>query len=218
MQPDKELLESAQRNGCPVLRSCMVTTSFALHATAYLERILSPHITRHGVLVDVNGVGLLLIGESGIGKSETALELVERGHRLVADDVVEISVVGEDQLIGTSPVSVRHFMEIRGVGIIDIRSMFGVGSVLVNKTIDLVVRLETWDNNKSYDRLGLDTEYIDILDVKIPIITVPVQPGRNLGVILEVAARNHQLKVMGYNAAQEINRRFNEANRVEKMD
>ncbi len=204
------LLEAAKRHKRPILTSEAVTTKVILDVITYLEAELSPRITRHGVLVDVNGVGMLLIGESGIGKSETALELVKRGHRLVADDVVEISRVARDQLVGTSPESIRHFMELRGIGIIDVRQMYGIGSVLISKTIDMVVELEIWDNEKMYDRLGLEEEYMTLLGVKLPYLVVPVRTGRNLGIILEVAASNQQLKALGYNAAKELEKRFSQ--------
>jgi len=161
-------------------------------------------------LVDINGVGMLITGESGVGKSETALELVKRGHRLVTDDVVEISRAARDQLVGTSPESIRHFMELRGIGIIDVRQMYGIGSVLISKTIDMVVELEIWDNEKMYDRLGLEEEYVTLLGVKVPYLVVPVRTGRNLGIILEVAASNQQLKALGYNAAKELEKRFSQ--------
>jgi HPr kinase/phosphorylase len=160
-------------------------------------------------LVDVYGVGIFLAGESGIGKSETALELVKRGHRLVADDAVEIKKVAENRLIGESPELIRHFMEIRGIGIIDIKSMYGVGSVINNKPLDLVIYLEFWDEKKEYDRLGLSEEYTDILGVKLPKLVIPVRPGRNLAIIVEVAARNWRLKKLGYNAAKELDDRLN---------
>ena len=204
------LLAAAKRHKRPILTSEAVTTKVILDVITYLEAELSPRITRHGVLVDVTGVGMLLTGESGIGKSETALELVKRGHRLVADDVVEISRVARDQLVGTSPESIRHFMELRGIGIIDVRQMYGIGSVLISKTIDMVVELEIWDNEKMYDRLGLEEEYMTLLGVKLPYLVVPVRTGRNLGIILEVAASNQQLKALGYNAAKELEKRFSQ--------
>ncbi len=210
LEVPEPLLAAARRHKRPILTSEAVTTKVILDVITYLEAELSPRITRHGVLVDVNGVGMLLTGESGIGKSETALELVKRGHRLVADDVVEISRVARDQLVGTSPESIRHFMELRGIGIIDVRQMYGIGSVLISKTIDMVVELEIWDNEKMYDRLGLEEEYMTLLGVKLPYLVVPVRTGRNLGIILEVAASNQQLKALGYNAAKELEKRFSQ--------
>jgi HPr kinase/phosphorylase len=209
MDVPQYLIDSAKKYGCPVLRSKKVTTSIIHRMIVYLDSELAPKITRHGVLVDVYGVGILLMGESGIGKSETALELIKRGHRLVADDAVEIKKVAENRLIGDSPDLIRHFMEIRGIGIIDIKAMYGVGAVINSKAIDIVIYLEFWDNNKEYDRLGLADEYTEILGVKLPKIVLPVRPGRNLAIIVEVAVRNWRLRHMGYNAAQELDNRLN---------
>jgi HPr kinase/phosphorylase len=203
------IIEPAEKYKKPLMRSRYVTTSLIHKLINYLDSALAPKITRHGVLVDVYGVGVFLMGESGIGKSETALELVKRGHRLVADDAVEIKKVAENRLIGEAPELIRHFMEIRGIGIIDIKSMYGVSAVINNKPLDIVIYLEFWDNNKEYDRLGLTQEYTEILGVKLPKIVLPVRPGRNLAVIVEVAARNWRLKNMGYNAAQELDNRLN---------
>ena len=210
MNPPKELLDIATEHDIPVLQSQENTTRLTFLAITYLNRELAPHITRHGVLVDVYGVGILLTGESGVGKSEVALELVRRGHQLCADDVVDICRVADDKLIGECPEMVRHFMEIRGIGIIDIRAMYGVGSVVLSKSIDMVIHIEKWDETKEYDRLGLKEETISILDVKVPYQIMPVRPGRNLAVIIEVAARNFSLKRMGYSAAHELDRRLNE--------
>ena len=210
MTPPRDLLEIARAHDVPVFQSKLKTTKFSLQAIMYLNRVLAPHITRHGVLVDVYGVGILLTGESGVGKSEAALELVKRGHQLAADDVVDICRVADDRLIGESPEMVRHFMEIRGIGIIDIRAMYGVGSVIVSKSIDMVIHMEKWDSAKEYDRLGLTEETVTILGVKVPYQTMPVRPGRNLAIIIEVAARNLSLKRMGYSAAHELDRRLNE--------
>lgn len=196
-----EIVETAKKYECPVYRSNLVTTKLVHSAITYLDDLLAPRITRHGVLLDINGVGLLLMGESGIGKSETALELVKRGHRLVADDAVEICRTSQHQLMGEAPTAVRHFMEIRGVGIIDVRQMYGVGSVIHKKSIDIVIEMEAWDPEKVYDRLGISDDYATILGVKLPRITIPVRPGRNLAIIIEVASRNFRLKAMGYNAA-----------------
>ncbi|MGI6538766.1 MAG: HPr(Ser) kinase/phosphatase [Caldicoprobacterales bacterium] len=208
MEVPPYFLEAAKQFGCPIIRSRKVTTSIIHRMINYLDSALAPKITRHGVLVDVYGEGVLLIGESGIGKSETALELIKRGHRLVADDAVEIKKVAENRLIGDSPELIRHFMEIRGIGIIDIKAMYGVGAVIRNKAIDLVVELEFWDSNKEYDRLGLIEEYTEILGAKLPKVVIPVRPGRNLAIIIEVAVRNLRLKRMGYNAAQELDNRL----------
>ena len=210
MTPPRELIEKAKERDIPVFQSQLKTTKFTFQAIMYLTRCLAPHVTRHGVLVDVYGVGVLLTGESGVGKSEAALELVKRGHQLVADDVVDICRVADDRLIGEAPERVRHFMEIRGIGIIDIRALYGVGSVVVSKSIDMDIHMEKWDSNKEYDRLGLTEETVTILGVKIPYQIMPVRPGRNLAVIIEVAARNLSLKRLGYSAAHELDRRLNE--------
>lgn len=209
MQVPEEMLEIASRRNIPVLRSQEQTTRFTVQLLGYMTRELAPHVTRHGVLVDVHGVGILITGESGVGKSEVALELVRRGHQLCADDVVDICRVSENRLVGEFPEMVRHFMEIRGIGLIDIRAMYGIGAVVRSKSIDLVVHLEHWDSKKEYDRLGLNEETTSILDVKVPYLVMPVRPGRNLAIIVEVAARNHSLKRMGYSAAKEMDRRLN---------
>jgi len=203
------LLELAKKNKRCLFRSALSTSTLIEKLINYLGSALAPKITRHGVLVDVYGAGVFLMGESGIGKSETALELVKRGHRLVADDAVEIKKVADSRLIGESPELIRHFMEIRGIGIIDIKSMYGVGAVINNKPLDIVIYLEFWDNSKEYDRLGLTEEYTEILGVRLPKIVIPVRPGRNLAIIVEVAARNWRLKHLGYNAAQELDNRLN---------
>jgi HPr kinase/phosphorylase len=208
MTPPQDLIEEAAARNIAVFQSNMITTKFTFNAINFLNRRLAPRITRHGVLVDVYGVGVLLTGESGVGKSEAALELVKRGHQLVADDVVDICRVSDDRLTGEAPEMVRHFMEIRGIGIIDIRAMYGIGSVIVNKTIDLVMHMEQWNEGKEYDRLGLTEETITILGVKVPHQIMPVRPGRNLAIIIEVAARNLSLKRLGYSAAHELDRRF----------
>ncbi len=210
MIPPKELMALAKEHDVPVFQSNAKTTKFSLQLIMYLSRSLAPHVTRHGVLVDVYGVGVLLTGESGVGKSEAALELVKRGHQLVADDVVDICRVADDRLIGEAPEMVRHFMEIRGIGIIDIRAMYGVGSVIVSKSIDMVIHMEKWDQSKEYDRLGLTEETVTILGVKVPYQIMPVRPGRNLAIIIEVASRNMSLKRLGYSAAHELDRRLNE--------
>lgn len=210
MNPPHELLEAARARDIPVYLSQLVTTKFSFTAINYLNRCLAPRVTRHGVLVDVYGMGVLITGESGVGKSEAALELVKRGHQLVADDVVDICRIADNRLIGECPEMVRHFMEIRGIGIIDIRAMYGIGAVAVSKSIDLVMHLEKWVEGKEYDRLGLTDEYITILGVKVPHQLTPVRPGRNLAIIIEVAARDLSLKRMGYNAARELDRRMNE--------
>ncbi|MGI6112506.1 MAG: HPr(Ser) kinase/phosphatase [Mahellales bacterium] len=206
----QEMVGIAQKYDRIILHSKDTTTNFVHKAIGFLDGKLAPVTTQHGVLVDVYGVGMYLIGESGIGKSETALELVKRGHRLVADDAVEIKRVTQNRLVGQAPALIMHLMEIRGVGIIDVKAMYGAGAVINSKSIDLVICLEFWDNNKEYDRLGLVEEYISIMDVKIPRLTIPVRPGRNMAIVLEVAARNFRLKNMGYHAAKELNRRLQE--------
>ncbi|MBQ8150770.1 MAG: HPr kinase/phosphorylase [Clostridia bacterium] len=210
MMPPAELIELARERDIPVFRSPLKTTRLTVKLINYLSRVLAPHVTRHGVLVDVYGVGVLLTGDSGVGKSEAALELVKRGHQLCADDVVDICRVSDTRLVGESPERVRHFMEIRGIGIIDIRAMYGIGAVKLSTSIDLVIHMEKWDSAKEYDRLGLTDESIDILDVKVPYQVMPVKPGRNVAIIIEVAARNLSLKRMGYNAAHELDRRLTE--------
>ncbi|MFB5761926.1 HPr(Ser) kinase/phosphatase [Paenibacillus medicaginis] len=197
----QELIEISAERNIPVLRSSMATTILSSRITGFLERKLAPTATIHGVLCDVYGVGMLITGGSGIGKSETALELVKRGHRLVADDAVEIRQTSDFQLHGTAPELIRHLLEIRGVGIINVMTLFGAGAIRNNKRITLVVRLEAWQQDKQYDRLGLDEETTRIIDTDVPLVTIPVRPGRNLAVIIEVAAMNYRLKQMGYNAA-----------------
>ena len=210
MMPTADILVLAKEHDVALLRSEEMTTKFTVNAMNYLNRVLAPRSTLHGVLVDVYGVGILITGESGVGKSETALELVKRGHQLVADDVVDISKVNDKRLVGESPETIRHFMEIRGIGIIDIRAMYGIGSVMMSRSIDLVIHLEHWKEKKAYDRLGLSEDFTTIMDVRIPQVVLPVRPGRNLAIIIEVAARNFSLKKMGYSAAKELDRRLNE--------
>lgn len=210
LEVPEELFRVAEERGLPILRSNVATTILASRITGYLENMLAPATTIHGVLVDVYGVGLLITGSSGIGKSETALELVKRGHRLVADDAVEIRQTADNVLYGNAPELIRHLLEIRGVGIINVMTLFGAGAVRTNKKITLVCRLETWQQDKQYDRLGLDEETTTIIDTPIPLVTIPVRPGRNLAVILEVAAMNYRLKRMGYNAALHFTNKLTE--------
>ena len=210
MKPHKEMIKLAQDHDVPIFGTDWVTTRFFVNAINYLSSALAPRSTIHGVLMDVYGIGVLLTGESGVGKSEAALELVKRGHQLVADDVVDIKKVSENRLIGESPETIRHFMEIRGIGIIDIRQMFGIGAVLMSKTIDMAIHLELWQEGKTYDRLGLKDSCTSIMGVQIPQIVLPVRPGRNLAVVIEVAARNLSLKRLGYSAAGELDRRLRE--------
>jgi len=202
-----EMVEVSKKYGIPILRTDDVTSRFVSGVIRYLNVELAPRVTRHGVLVEVYGEGILILGESGVGKSETALELVKRGHRLIADDVVEIRAVSDKTLLGTAPDIIRHFIEIRGIGILDVKNLYGVGSVKVQESISLIIHLELWDEKKNYDRLGLVDEYTDILGVKVPSLTIPVRPGRNLAIIVEVAAINNRQKKMGYNAAWVLNER-----------
>ena len=203
-----EMIDAAKLYEVPILRTADPTSSFMSSLISILNVELAPRITRHGVLVEVYGEGMLLLGESGVGKSETAVELVKRGHRLIADDAVEIRKVSNRTLVGTSPENIRHFLEMRGVGIINALRLFGMGAVKVTEKVDLIVQLEIWDPTKTYDRMGMENEYLNILGVDIPTITIPVKPGRNLAIILEVAAMNNRQKKMGYNAAQELMQRL----------
>ena len=204
----EDMLKMAEKHRIPLLRTKRATSDFMATLIAYLNVALAPRITRHGVLVNIYGEGVLLLGESGIGKSETAIELLKRGHRLIADDAVEIKRVSSKTLVGSAPEIIRHYVELRGIGIVDVCRLFGMGAVENTTRIELVVNLEPWENNKAYDRLGLDNEMTDILGVQIPSITLPVCPGRNIAVVLEIAAMNHRQKMMGYNTAKEFNRRL----------
>ena len=201
-EPFPECLEMAKKYDRNVFYTPRDTSDFQARVIFLLHDYLAPRLTTHGVLVDVYGEGLLLMGDSGIGKSETALELIKRGHRLVADDAVEIKLIGENTLIGSAPEIIRYYMELRGIGVINVRHLYGVGAVLPHSTIDLVVVMEHWVDGKAYDRLGLESETEEILGVKLPRVTIPVTPGRNLAVILELAAMNNRQKKMGYNAAE----------------
>ena len=202
------MVEAAERHGVPLLKTTRKTSDFMAALISFLNVALAPRITRHGVLVDVYGEGLLILGESGIGKSETAIELLKRGHRLIADDAVEIKRVSAKTLVGEAPEIIRHYVELRGIGIVDVRRLFGMGAVQNTAKIELVINLEDWEQGKMYDRLGLDNETTNILGVDIPSITLPVSPGRNVAVVLEIAAMNHRLKKMGYNTAEEFNKRL----------
>jgi HPr kinase/phosphorylase len=199
-----EILEAAEANQIIVLRTADSTSSFLSGLINFLNVELAPRITRHGVLIEIYGEGVLLLGDSGVGKSEAAIELVKRGHRLVADDAVEIRRVSNRSLVGSSPENIRHFLELRGIGIINARRLFGMGSIKVTEKIDMIVKMEIWDPEKVYDRMGMESEYSTILGIKVPSHTIPVKPGRNLAIILEVAAMNNRQKKMGYNAAQEL--------------
>jgi HPr kinase/phosphorylase len=211
IEPMPECVEMAEKYDINLLKTDLDTSEFLAQLIGTLRLHLAPRVTWHGVLVEVHGEGVLLVGESGIGKSETALELVKRGHRLIADDAVEIKRTSRTTLMGEAPEMIRYYMELRGIGLIDVRHLYGVGAVKPTVRIDMVVNLELWDENKVYDRLGIETEYIEILGVKVPYMTIPVRPGRNLAVILEVAAMNNRQKKMGYNAALDLALRHDRA-------
>ena len=217
LQPDAIFIEQAEKNHVPILGTSRPTSEFMAELIYTLAEKLAPCITVHGVLVDVYGEGLMITGDSGIGKSEAALELIRRGHRLVTDDVVEIRKINEHTLIGTSPEVTRHFIELRGIGIIDVKALYGVECVKEKQQIDLVIKLEDWKKDADYDRLGLEEEYNEYLGYKVVCHSLPIRPGRNLAVICETAAVNHRQKKMGYNAAQELYRRV-QANMTKKND
>ncbi|MBQ3330891.1 MAG: HPr(Ser) kinase/phosphatase [Ruminococcus sp.] len=204
IEPLPSMRELARKYKVPILTTADNTSDVHAAIVSFLHVELAQRITRHGVLVEVYGEGILLIGDSGVGKSETAIELIKRGHRLIADDAVEIKRVSKKSLVGSSPENIRHFIELRGIGIINARRIFGIGAVKVSEKIDLVINLELWNSKKVYDRMGMDDEYMEILGLEIPVVTIPVKPGRNLAVIIEVAAMNHRQKKMGYNGAQEL--------------
>ncbi len=206
-QPEQSLLDIADRYGVPILSSDKTTTNLMAEIIRWLQVQLAPTISIHGVLVDVYGEGVLITGESGIGKSEAALELIRRGHRLVSDDVVEIRKVSDDTLVGSAPDITRHFIELRGIGIIDVKALFGVGSVKNTQSIDMVIQLEDWNREREYDRLGLEDQYTEYLGNRVICHSIPIRPGRNLAVIIESAAINYRQKKMGYNAAQELYKR-----------
>ena len=214
IQPDEQCIAMAQKHNVTLLRSKEATGTIVSAIITYLRTALAPRITRHGVLMEVYGEGLLLIGESGIGKSEAAIELLKRGHRLIADDAVEIKNISGHSLIGTAPELIRNYIELRGIGIINVAKLFGMGAVKADNEINLVVNIVPWDTQQVYDRLGLEDQYMDILGIQVPMNTIPITPGRNLAVILEVAAMNNRQRKMGYNAAleftEQINRHFEE--------
>ena len=197
-------IDACREYEVPLLKTDEDTSPFLAAMIENLNKELAPRITRHGVLVEVYGEGVLITGESGAGKSEAAIELIKRGHRLIADDAVEIRKISDNTLMGNSPSNIRHFVELRGIGIIDARRLFGMGAVKLSEKIDMVIQLEAWDSTKAYDRLGLDNEYANILGVRVPAMTVPITPGRNLAVIVETAAMNNRQKKMGYNAAKDL--------------
>ncbi len=211
VDPDKDMLEAAVKYGVPVATTNMATSPFDAELSRWLHVQLAPEKTIHGVLVDVYGEGVLIMGESGIGKSEAALELIKRGHRLVSDDVVIVKKVSDETLIGTSPDMTKHLIELRGIGVIDVKALFGVESILDTANIDMVIQLEEWDKEKDYDRLGLEDHYIEILGNQVISYNIPVRPGRNVAVIVESASVNHRQKMLGYNAAQELEKRVEES-------
>lgn len=214
IQPDAECLAMAKKHNITVLRTKERTSAIVSTIITYLKGALAPRITRHGVLVEVYGEGIFLTGDSGIGKSEAAVELLKRGHRLIADDAVEIRRIAANELVGTAPNLIRNYIELRGIGIINVAKLFGMGAVKDENKINLVVNIVPWNTHEAYDRLGLEDQYTEILGVKVPMYTIPITPGRNLAVILEVAAMNNRQKKMGYNAAleftEQINRHFDE--------
>lgn len=214
MQPLSEMMQFAKQYGVPILMSTEMTSALMGQLITTLNTELAPRITRHGVLVEVYGEGILILGDSGVGKSETAIELVKRGHRLIADDAVELRRVSYRKILGTAPANIRHFIELRGIGIINVARLFGIGAVKNSVEVEMVIELEAWDRTKNYDRTGLESNTYDILDVKVPSMLIPVMPGRNLAVILETAAINNRQKEMGYNAAQELLNRLGLQNDV----
>ncbi len=211
MDIQPETIAAAEKYRVPLMRTAERTSDFMAALIAYLNVALGPRITRHGVLVEVYGEGILLLGDSGVGKSETAIELIKRGHRLIADDAVEIKRVSATTLVGCAPELIRHYVELRGIGIVDVRRLFGMGSVKETEKIDLVINLEAWQDGKMYDRLGLDDNTTNILGINVPSIVLPVSPGRNLSVVIEVAAMNNRQKRMGYNTAEEFNKKLMES-------
>ena len=214
IQPHPEMLAMAKKHNITILLTPHPTSSIVSSIITYLKDVLAPRVTRHGVLVEVYGEGILLIGDSGIGKSEAAIELLKRGHRLIADDAVEIHKVSASSLVGTAPALIRNYIELRGIGIINVAKLYGMGAVKLDNQIDLVVNIVHWNTQEAYDRLGLEDQFTEILGVQIPMYTIPITPGRNLAVILEVAAMNNRQKKMGYNAAleftEQINKHFDE--------
>ncbi len=204
IEPTDPLLHAAKTYGVPLLCSKDSTSNVVADLVSFLNVELAPRVTRHGVLVEVYGEGVLLVGDSGVGKSETAIELIKRGHRLIADDAVEIRRTSRKTLVGQAPENIRHFIELRGIGIINARRIFGMGAVKLSEKIDMCINMEIWDATKVYDRMGIDSEFTEILGIRVPVMTIPVKPGRNLAVIIEVAAMNNRQKKMGYNPAKEL--------------
>ena len=208
LEAPQEMIDAAREAGIPLLTTTENTSTFISSLILFLNTELAPRLTRHGVLMEVYGEGMFIIGDSGVGKSETVVELIKRGHRLVADDAVELRKITAKRISGTSPDNIRHFLELRGIGIINARRIFGMGAIKSSVDVDLIVNLELWDESKVYDRMGMEDHFTEILGVKIPSITIPVKPGRNTAVILEVAAMNHREKKLGYNAAHELLQRL----------
>ena len=208
LEAPQEMIDAAREAEIPLLTTTENTSTFISSLILFLNTELAPRLTRHGVLMEVYGEGMFIIGDSGVGKSETAVELIKRGHRLVADDAVELRKITAKRISGTSPDNIRHFLELRGIGIINARRIFGMGAIKSSVDVDLIVNLELWDDSKVYDRMGMEDHFTEILGVKIPSITIPVKPGRNTAVILEVAAMNHREKKLGYNAAHELLQRL----------
>lgn len=204
LEAPEVMRQAAGHHQVPLLATVDSTSNLMAAIFSILNVELAPRITRHGVLMEIYGEGVLLLGESGVGKSETAVELIVRGHRLIADDAVEIRRVSSKSLVGSSPENIRHFMELRGIGVINARRIFGMSAVKITEKIDMIIQLEQWDNSKFYDRLGTENEYMEILGIRVPSITIPVKPGRNLAVIIEVATMNSRLKKLGYHPAQEL--------------
>ena len=212
-----ECLAAAKTYDIPLLRTSELTSNLTSALVASLNLSLAPRITMHGVLVEVYGEGVLILGDSGVGKSETAIELVKRGHRLIADDAVEIKKVSSKTLVGSAPEVIRHFIELRGIGVVDVRRIFGLGAVKETENIQLIIKLEPWEDGKAYDRLGMDDQYTSIMDIRVPSLVVPVKPGRNLAVIIEVAAMNNRHKKMGFNAAKDLTDRMSKAFNMPEM-
>lgn len=208
LEVSPEFIAIAKKYNVPLLRTDWRTSEFTANVISSMKVSLAPRITRHGVLVEVYGEGVLILGDSGVGKSETAIELVKRGHRLIADDAVEIKKVSSKTLVGSAPEVIRHYVELRGIGIVDVSRLFGMGAVKNTEKIDMIINLEPWEDGKMYDRFGLDSEFTDIMGINIPTTTIPVKPGRNLAIILEIAAMNNRQKKMGYNTAEELNNRL----------
>ena len=208
LEPQAEFLTLAQKYDVPLLRTSVRTSEFMASLISWLNVRTAPMFTRHGVMVEVYGIGIIILGDSGIGKSETAIELVKRGHRLIADDAVEIRRVSSKTLVACAPELIRHYIELRGIGIVDVRRLFGIGAVKETEKVELVIKLEPWVEGKMYDRMGLQNDKMDIMGIEVPSLTIPVRPGRNLSVVIEVAAMNQRQKQMGYNTAEEFNKRL----------